>query len=211
VVAHPPFRASNEKDETPTVARDHRPVQSRFMSESLVTPRLLLRPFLHSDAPRLAELAGDRAIADTMISIPHPFPQGLAAEWIAQRNRPTTSQITFAICQRNDRSLVGSISTVAIDQEHAIGELSFWVGRPYWGLGIASEAGAAMVKQAFQTIMLNRLQAYYMVRNPASARVLEHLGFRPEGLLRQRVRKWDVFEDVMICGLVRTDWLAQKA
>ena len=50
-----------------------------------------------------------------------------------------------------------------------------------------------------------------MVRNPASGRVLAHLGFRPEGLLRQRVRKWGVFEDVVICGLVRADWLRQRA
>jgi RimJ/RimL family protein N-acetyltransferase len=145
-----------------------------------------------------------------MISVPHPFAIEQASEWITQRTSPSSSRLVFAVCRRCDERLVGSFSLVAIDAEHAIGELSFWVGRPYWGQGLASEAGAAVIDEAFSTYRLNRLQAYHMVRNPASAHVLRHWGFRPEGLLRQRVRKWGLFEDVVICGLLSDEWLARK-
>jgi ribosomal-protein-alanine N-acetyltransferase len=45
------------------------------------------------------------------------------------------------------------------------------------------------------------------LRNPASGRVLEKNGFKQEGLLRQRVKKWDRFEDVALCALLRQEWL----
>lgn len=180
------------------------------MSECLTTRRLRLRPFRPSDAPRLAELGGDRAIADTMISVPHPFGLEQAIDWITEHTKLHANQLAFAICQRTDDQLVGSFSIVDINVEHAIGELSFWVGRPFWGQGIASEAGGAVIEEAFSTRQLNRLQAHHMVRNPASAHVLSRWGFQPEGLLRQRVQKWGVFEDVVICGLLRDDWPTRK-
>jgi len=176
------------------------------MTDPILTARLSLRTFVAADAPRLAELGGDRAIADTTISVPHPFTPSLAAAWIEQRRVASNRHVTCAICRRTSPELVGYIGIVEIDHEHALGELSFWVGRPFWGAGIASEAAAAIVELAFQGLDLNRLQAYHMVRNPASGRVLARLGFQREGLLRQRVRKWGVFEDVVICGLVRADW-----
>ena len=45
-----------------------------------------------------------------------------------------------------------------------------------------------------------------MVRNPASGRVLEKIGMKREGLLRQRVRKWGVFEDVVLLAILREEW-----
>ena len=47
-----------------------------------------------------------------------------------------------------------------------------------------------------------------MVRNPASGRVLARIGMKQEGLLRQRVRKWEVFEDVVLMALLREGWAA---
>jgi len=58
----------------------------------------------------------------------------------------------------------------------------------------------------FEVLGLNRLYAYHMTRNPASRRVLEKNGFRKEGVLRQRVRKWGKFEDVALWAFLREDW-----
>ena len=100
------------------------------MTDPILTARLLLRPFAASDANRLAELAGDRAIADTTISVLHPFTRTVAATWIEQRNRASDRHVTRAICRRSSAELVGYIGIVEIDREHELGELSFWVGRP---------------------------------------------------------------------------------
>lgn len=176
------------------------------MAKTITTCRLLLRPFVAADAERLAELAGDRTIADTMVSVPHPMTPGVATEWIARKSREADRHVAFAVCRRDELDLVGYVGIVDINREHAVGELSFWVGRPFWGAGLVSEAAAAAVEHAFTVLDLNRLQAFHMVRNPASGHVLQRLGFQREGLLRQRVRKWGVFEDVVACGLLRDDW-----
>ena len=75
---------------------------------------------------------------------------------------------------------------------------------------MATEAAAAAVRFGFGELELNRITAYHMVRNAASARVLTRLGFQGEGLLRQRVRNWGMFEDVLAYALLRTEYLAGK-
>ena len=171
------------------------------------TARLRLRPFVPDDAPALRELAGARAIADTTISVPHPFDDAAAREWITTHTAlwPRDAGAGYAITTRADGALVGSIELRDADPEHRQAEVSFWVGMPFWGRGYAHEAVTALVRLAFDTLDLNRLYAHHMVRNPASGRVLEKAGFRREGLLRQRVRKWGVYEDVVLLARLRTD------
>jgi RimJ/RimL family protein N-acetyltransferase len=58
------------------------------------------------------------------------------------------------------------------------GELAYYLARPYWGRGLATEAGAAFLELGFETLGLKRVQASYEVGNEASKRVLDKLGFR---------------------------------
>ena len=69
-----------------------------------------------------------------------------------------------------------------------------------------SEVVQAVVRYGFEGLGLNRLYAYHMLRNPVSGRVLEKNGFKQEGLLRQRVRKWGQFEDVALWAILRQEW-----
>ena len=102
--------------------------------------------------------------------------------------------------------MVGIAEVRALEPEHGQAELSFWIGRPWWGRGYASEGVGAVVDHALGELSINRLYAHHMQRNPASGRVLEKLGFAREGLLRQRVRKWGIYEDVWLLALLREDW-----
>jgi ribosomal-protein-alanine N-acetyltransferase len=169
----------------------------------LRTERLTLRPLAAQDAAPLARIAGDRSIADTMISVPHPFYPEHARMWVEDR-----AHRYFAVCPPDE--LVGLAALRDIDPEHLQAELSFFVARAHWGRGIAREAGEALVRNAFEELRLNRLVAFRMMRNEASGLVLERLGFRPEGLLRQRVRKWGVFEDVVAYALLSEDHLGAR-
>lgn len=182
------------------------------MTETIQTARLTLRPFRSEDAEPLQALAGDRAIADTTISVPHPFTPEHAQAWISEYGRPEPDppHRYFAVVLRSEGSLIGVVALRDIDREHAQAELSFWIGRAYWGRGLASEAAAAALGFGFGEMALNRVTAYHMVRNAASRRVLTRLGFQGEGLLRQRVRKWGVFEDVLAYALLRADYVAAR-
>ena len=75
-----------------------------------------------------------------------------------------------------------------------------------WGRGYATEGARAVIAFGFEQLDLDRVYPHHMVRNPASGRVLTKLGMKPKDLLRQRVRKWGVFEDVVPMALLRDDW-----
>jgi [ribosomal protein S5]-alanine N-acetyltransferase len=171
------------------------------------TDRLHLRPLRRNDAAQLRRLAGERRIADTMISIPHPYPARFAQQQIARaRHEYRLGQAAhFAVTLKTKGTLIGAIELRQVEPEHAQAELSLWIGGPWQGRGYAQEAVGGLVAFGFG-LGLNRLYAYYMSRNPASGRVLRKAGFMQEGLLRQRVRKWGVFEDVVLMALLRQDW-----
>jgi RimJ/RimL family protein N-acetyltransferase len=178
------------------------------------TSRLLLRPYRPDDAADLARLAGHPAIADTTISIPHPYTEAQASAWIATHAADERSgqAFHFAVTLGEGGALIGGIEIRTIEREYGQGELSFWIGVPWWGMGFATEAGAALLDCAFGALGLNRIYAHHMVRNPASGRVLEKLGFRREGLLRQRVRdRQRVFQDVVLLARLRGDSEAASA
>ena len=176
-------------------------------SPRIETERLRLRPYRAADAEALHRLAGAREIADTMISIPHPFSIEAAHSWIANQAPAVASGASshFAIELRRSTEFIGSCALRDVDAEHSQAELSFWIGAPWWGYGYASEAAAAVLHHGFRELQVNRIYAYHMVRNPASGAVLRRLGMKQEGVLRQRVRKWGVFEDVALYAVLRDD------
>lgn len=175
---------------------------------TLETLRLQLRPLEFSDAVEIQKAAGIRDIADTMISLPHPYPDGEAERYITrkQNEKEAGSSVTFIIEKKEEKGFCGLIELRDIDHEHSQGELSFWLDRNAWGNGYMSEAVQVLVRFGFEVLSLNRLYAYHMVRNPATGRVLEKNGFRQEGLLRQRVQKWGQYEDVALLAILRQDW-----
>ena len=174
---------------------------------TLRTARLFLGPFEPGDAPELQRLAGAREIADTTLSIPHPYEMDHALAWIAnQRKESVRGRATnFAIRLGPGSSLIGSVGLRDIDHEHMQAELGFWIGREWWGQGYASEAAASVIRFGFDVVGLNRIFAHHMARNPAAGQVLRHLGMQHEGVLRQRVRKWGVYEDVVLYAILRED------
>ena len=174
----------------------------------LETRRLVLRPFALSDARAVQALAGDAAIADTTLRIPHPYEHGMAEDWIGTHERLFESgqQADFAITRRADGELIGAIGLV-IDGGSDRAELGYWVGRPHWGQGFCSEAGRAVLTFGFERWPLQRIHACWFLRNPASGRVLEKLGMTREGILRRHVKKNGVYEDLVVCGILREEWL----
>lgn len=171
----------------------------------LTTDRLLLRPFTMEDAGPLQRLAGAREVALNTLMIPHPYPDGAAEEWIRGQGERAEGNRTFAISLESTGELLGAIGLV-VTPEHRRAELGYWIGTPYWNRGYASEAAAAVVSWAFNSLGMDRIVAMVFARNPASGRILAKIGMRREGLLRQHVIKWDERVDVEIWGILRTEW-----
>ena len=144
---------------------------------SLSSPRLKLRPFIASDADAVRNLAGHPAIAAGTIGVPHPYPEGLATQWIARHPDEwgRRSAVTFAIELKSTHQLVGSISLMRMTQDSA--ELGYWVGVPYWNRGYCTEAAQQLIDFGFNKLGLNRIIGKHLVSNPASGGVLVKCGF----------------------------------
>ncbi|MEE9146276.1 MAG: GNAT family N-acetyltransferase [Candidatus Tectomicrobia bacterium] len=173
-----------------------------------VTHAARRRAALQALATTLQQLAGTREIVDTMIAIPHPYDKTYAEVWISSHADAFARRtaVHFGITLKATGELIGSVELHDIETEHSQAELSFWVGKAWWGQGYITEAARSVLGYGLYDLELNRIYAYHMKRNPASGRVLHKLGMVQEGVLRQRVRKWGVFEDVAMCALLRQDW-----
>ena len=175
---------------------------------TLETEKLVLRPFGPQDAADVQRLAGDRAIADTTLHIPHPYEDGMAEEWISghQDGFARGQGVTLAITRKTDGTLVGAISLMSMVTNHQA-ELGYWVGKPYWNEGFCTGAGQAVLRYAFTELQLLRAHATHFSRNTASGRVMLKLGMRHEGTRRQHARKWDRFEDIELYGILKGEWV----
>ena len=172
---------------------------------SLQTRRLLLRPFALGDAPIVQRLAGDRDVASTTLTIPHPYEDGMAEAWIETHlsNWEAKKVLTLAVTTDED-GLVGAIG-LHLKMEHRRAEVGYWIGVPFWNRGYATEAAGAVTNFGFDELDLNRIEAHHFTHNPASGRVMEKLGMKLEGVRRQHVLKGDKLEDLTLYALLRSD------
>jgi RimJ/RimL family protein N-acetyltransferase len=178
----------------------------------LQTKRLILRPFVLDDAISVKRLAGDHAIADKTLNIPHPYEDGMAEQWISthQSKFEAGENINYAITLQSNEELIGAIGFVIINRKFDQAELGYWIGRPYWNNGYCTEAGQGILEYGFEDLNLNRIHAFHFKRNPASGKVMQKLGMIQEGLLRQHVKKWDIYEDIVIYGILKNEWINLK-
>lgn len=188
-------------------------MKSTFMTGQpiLVTDRLLLRPFTLADAPEVQRLAGDYEVASRTLDIPYPYPDGAAEDWIAT-HRPGFEKrmhVVYAVTCPEGQDLVGAVGLVEMNLRHGRAELGYWVAKHSWGRGYATEAARAVIEYGFRVLELHRIYAMHFSRNPASGRVMEKCGMVHEAHLREHNRKWGVFEDVDIWGVLSDDWREQ--
>lgn len=170
----------------------------------LRSTRLLLRPFAADDAARVQMLLDDEEVAKQTLSIPHPYPAGAAAQWIAKHEEwlAAGTQAIWAITL--DGRLVGAMGLRIVAAHHRA-EAGYWVAREAWGQGIASEALRAVIAHGFDAMGLHRIEAHHYPENPASGRVMEKAGMTREGHLRGVVFREGVPRDNVVYGILRGD------
>jgi [ribosomal protein S5]-alanine N-acetyltransferase len=178
------------------------------LATTLETARLRLRPLLREDADSVQVLVSDRAIADTTLNILHPYPEGGATEWIvAQQLRCEAGElVNFAMVSKDAEQLIGVAGFINVNSRSQRGELGYWVGKPFWNRGYATEAVQALLTYAFGTLNLHRVHGSVFKRNPASRRVFEKNGLSYEGCWRAHEKKWDQYEDVLVYGILKGEW-----
>lgn len=147
------------------------------MIPTLESKRIVLRAYQLSDVKNVQRLAGEKIIAEMTANIPHPYVEGMAEEWIAKHEFwfENREAIVFAIQRSETGELIGTISLNQIDDK--TGNLGYWLGVPYWGLGYCSEAAALIIEYGFYHYGLNLIYARHLPENPASGKVMIKNGF----------------------------------
>lgn len=173
----------------------------------LDTPRLRLRPLVDGDVPALFAVFND---PETMRYWTSPAMKDIAeAEALLrdiERHAEAETLFQWGIARRDDDLVIGTCTVFRIDREHRRCELGYILRRDHWGHGLANEALTAIVRHAFGALGLHRLEADIDPRNFASIRLVERLGFKREGHLRERYFVADEIQDSLIYGLLAPDW-----
>lgn len=177
------------------------------MLSILETDRLLLRAYEKEDASQAQVLAGDKDVAETTF-LPHPYTLEMAENWIS--THPELIQngeaFPFAVVLKEEDRLIGTM-TLRVDKLHNKGELAYWVGKDYWNLGYATEAAKKVIEFGFEEQNLNRIWAPVMSKNTASGKLMQKVGLKYEGTLKQDIIRWDEYQDVDVYGLLKEDHL----
>jgi 8-oxo-dGTP diphosphatase len=150
----------------------------------LRTERLTLRPLAADDAPALHRLINDWEVTRTLAAVPFPYPRELADEWIAlargQIEAGTAYHLAVTGTEGEQEMLVGGVG-LRIAEDRRSGALGYWVGRRFWGHGVATEAAGRLSRWALANLDLELLTASVASDNAASAAVLRRIGFRQVG------------------------------
>ena len=93
-----------------------------------------------------------------------------------------------------------------INCEHNRGNLGYWIGKKFWNRGYCSEAGIGIIEYGFEELNLNRICASHFKKNPSSGRVMQKLGMKKEGVLRQHIKKWGQYNDFVYYGILKEEY-----
>jgi RimJ/RimL family protein N-acetyltransferase len=148
----------------------------------LETERLWLRWPRAADAAAFVRLAGDPEVALKTASIPHPYePRHADAAILRMREQNARGDgLDLAITLKRQQSeAIGMMGVRGLDRGEAM--IGFWLGRPFWGRGFATEAASSFLHLIFGVTSLARIVSYALPSNAASLRVHEKLGFQHIG------------------------------
>jgi RimJ/RimL family protein N-acetyltransferase len=168
----------------------------------IVLSRCRLRPFRQGDQAAIVRHANNRKIwINLRDRFPHPYTLTDADAWIRQvacQDPPTQCGIEVG------GEMAGGIGlTLQEDVHRRSAEMGYWLGEPFWGRGIMSEAVPAFTAYAFAAFDLCRIYATVFEWNPASARILEKAGYVLEGRLRKSVTKDGRTIDQLLYACIR--------
>ena len=173
----------------------------------LETARLLLRPLVQDDLEFLFRHFSDpqvyRYLLDDDPVTTRAEAQAILDFYVPQLDKPYNR---WLIVRKNDGRPIGTCGFHKWQKKHCHAEIGYDLEAASWGQGYMREALRAALRHGFVEMGLNRIEAMVYPDNLASLRLLQHLGFQKEGLLRQSTRQNDRFYDHWLLALLHAEW-----
>jgi len=178
-----------------------------FLMNAISTKRLSLRPFLVDDAARVVSLVGDFEVARQTATMPHPLSLEYARDWITSIGYEGGMMLGI----EREGQLIGKVGYIdyepdGSDKSSSV-EISYWLGKNYWGQGYAFEAASAIIPVIFDNYSINTIIAGHATDNPGSERIIDKLGFQLIGETMYYSLARDVDVPCLLYKLDRDEYL----
>lgn len=146
----------------------------------LHTERLTLRKLRVEDLPSLVAYANDPAVAENIVNIPYPYrePDAAFRIGVVLKAFKARTGFIFAMIHKERRELIGEISLHLLDKANRHAQLAYWIGAPFRGQGLTTEAVASVLKFGFESLSVDLIYGDCKEQNIASARVMQSNGMQ---------------------------------
>lgn len=174
---------------------------------TITTARVRLRWLTARDVPALFEIFSDPLVCRYW-SRPPLTQLSEAADLLTEVRQHFERRTLFqwGVADVADDRVLGTCTLAYLSAEHRRAEVGYALASARWGQGYMAEAFPALIKFAFASLQLHRLEADVDPRNEASIRLLERTGFRREGFLRERYHLNGEVQDAFFYGLLRREF-----
>jgi ribosomal-protein-alanine N-acetyltransferase len=176
---------------------------------TLRSARLLLREFRDDDFAAVHSYGSDPEVTKYVPwgpNAPEDTRTFLSFAMDAAREEPRRD---YTLAAEVEGAVVGAAHLQLVSAAHAVGEIGYVVRRDHWGKGLAQEMARILVRFGFEDLGLHRLQATCDPQNIASRRVLEGVGMRQEGHLRENFWMRGVWRDSLLYAVLDRDSAAE--
>lgn len=172
------------------------------------TERLTLRRFRADDAPHMFKnWANDKDVCKYMRWEPHADileTEKTISDWLTLYEKNNFYLWTITLNPSNIP--IGSIGLFCINENDECYEVGYCIGKNHWNNGYVSEALKSIIKFGFESVGINRIEAYHSVKNPASGKVMEKCYMAFEGFARQKFKSISGFEDSNLYSILKEDY-----
>jgi len=183
------------------------------LARPIQTQRLTLRPFSPADLDDLYDYQSRPEVARYLRWDARDRAQARAAlEAQCRETRLETEGdwLTFAVVWREAGRVIGETGLKLTSRQHPQGETGFVFNPDYQGRGLATEAAAAMLTLAFDSLAWHRVTGNCDARNQSSARLMERLGMRREAHFAQNVMIKGEWTDELVYAILGHEWKARQ-
>ena len=140
-----------------------------------------------TDVDDIVKYCADINVSKWITQMPHPYKKKDAVWWIKDSAKKWKQKTDYIYVIEYEGKLAGAVGLHIKGDDK--GELGYWLGKPFWGKGLMTEAAKLLMKEAFKRLKMNKVYARFMEGNKASERVQQKLGMKYECWLHDDIKK----------------------
>ena len=179
-----------------------------MFEKKFLTERLFIREYRKTDIDSFLKVIRQPGIYATTYGIPQGYSRFRAEWWLKTIKENMRSNIAyeFGVFMRKTGRYIGNVGLINVSFEHNRADISYYIDKDYMNNGYATEAAQEMLKYGFEKFGFNKIQGVCMSCNPASRRVMEKIGMKFEGTLRQDLLKDGIYYDIDRLSILKSEY-----